>query len=693
MTKSNTLSSAACFLPLILVSLCLSFTKATTKIRSGQSINVSETIASDDFELGFFSPQKNPKKWYVGIWYKNINDDPYVWVANREYPVLTPSATLTISSDGNLVIRDGRMSYMVTNITSTSKDVYAMLLNSGNFVLRENGSGNTLWQSFDHPTSTLLPGMKFSEGNSCLVSWKSDDDPSPGDFSLELDSAKQQLIVKNMSDTCFVFRNESKNSSSLFDLISFSKGYFTIVGEAGSEISRLLLDESGLLQLQSWSAKDKRWLLSPDSMKSCSYRTACNGSTPDAEHKTKKGIKIDVLMIALAIVIGMMLIFAIVVCYRRNLANKGENLLLFDVEMSLKHTHSELPDLSQLRKRGRNRKKPCKLVFFTFSSLAAATDNFSDAHKLGEGGFGPVYKGTLKKGYEVAIKRLSKKSGQGKDQFKTEAHLIARLQHNNLVRLLGCCIDRKEQILIYEYMPNKSLDFFLYDRTRCKLLTWQIRVKIIEGIAQGLLYLHQFSRIRIIHRDLKPSNILLDNDMNPKISDFGMARIFRVNQSHENTTKPAGTIGYMSPEYAHQGLISERSDVYSFGVLLLEILSGRKNTDSHTSETRGLLAYAWELWTTDRGLDLMDPLLEDASAMHLILRYVHIALLCVQEVAADRPNMSQVVLMLSNSSPALPYPKEPGFLRSTTTIRRSPAQNTQECCSVNDVTISVVGPR
>ncbi|KAL9669866.1 hypothetical protein QQ045_007416 [Rhodiola kirilowii] len=215
---------------------------------------------------------------------------------------------------------------------------------------------------------------------------------------------------------------------------------------------------------------------------------------------------------------------------------KGQNILLFEINLE-----STKGDLSSGKPVDSDKNYDPGLPLFSFESVAAATDNFSIENKLGEGGFGPVFKGTLLKGMEIAVKRLSKLSGQGIEELQNEAMLIARLQHRNLVRLLGCCLEREEKILIYEYMPNKSLDGFLFNRAKQGLLDWKTRIRIIEGIAQGLLYLHQYSRLRIIHRDLKASNVLLDADMNPKISDFGMARIFGGNESEVNTKRIVGT--------------------------------------------------------------------------------------------------------------------------------------------------------
>ncbi|KAK9997132.1 hypothetical protein SO802_021818 [Lithocarpus litseifolius] len=298
---------------------------------------------------------------------------------------------------------------------------------------------------------------------------------------------------------------------------------------------------------------------------------------------------------------------------------------------------------------------------FDFGIIRVATDDFSDANKLGQGGFGAVYKGKLSNGQIIAVKRLSRDSGQGDQEFKNEVLLVANLQHRNLVRLLGFCLERTERLLIYEFVPNTSLDRFIFDPIKSVYLNWEKRYKIIEGIARGLLYLHEDSRLRIIHRDLKTSNILLDSNMNPKIADFGLAKLFALDQSEDNTNRIVGTYGYMAPEYAMHGQFSVKSDIFSFGVLVLEIISGKKNSCfQHGENIEDLLSYAWKNWREGKPLNLVDSTLT-AGSTNEIMRCIHIGLLCVQENVADRPTMSSVVLMLNSYSLTLPIPLQPAF--------------------------------
>ncbi|KAM0997957.1 hypothetical protein ACFX2I_007761 [Malus domestica] len=287
---------------------------------------------------------------------------------------------------------------------------------------------------------------------------------------------------------------------------------------------------------------------------------------------------------------------------------------------------------------------------YGYRELQIATENFSQENKIGQGGFGSVYKGTLKDGTLVAIKVLSAESSQGLREFLTEIEVIATVEHDNLVKLYGCCAEGDHRILVYGYLENNSLAQTLLGRGYSGIqFTWLTRCKICIGVARGLAYLHEEVSPHIIHRDIKASNILLDKDLSPKISDFGLAKFIAHNLTHVST-RVAGTTGYLAPEYAIRGQVTRKADIYSFGVLLLEIVCGRSNTNRHLPpQEQYLLARAWEHHEKGQLVELVDTSLNGNFDVEEACRFLKVGLLCTQDMPKLRPSMSTVVQMLTGA--------------------------------------------
>ncbi|KAM2481618.1 hypothetical protein PS1_005106 [Malus domestica] len=366
------------------------------------------------------------------------------------------------------------------------------------------------------------------------------------------------------------------------------------------------------------------------------------GPAPIPKEEAKKSnareivIIITMVLVAIAIIISSICIF---------LRMRKRRVKLLEVEV--RENSDEVSLVESLQ--------------YDFETIKSATDDFSDANKLGRGGFGAVYKGRLLNGQLIAVKRLDNNSEQGDREFKNEVELLAQLQHRNLVRLLGFCLKADERLLVYEYVANASLDHFIFDPENHVRLDWEARYKIIRGIARGILYLHENSRVRIIHRDLKASNILLDEDMNPKIADFGMARLFVIDQTQGDTKTIVGTYGYMAPEYAIHGRFSVKTDVFSFGVLVLEIISGKRIGSFRYGENEeNHLSYAWRNWKEETPQNIIDPTLTTSSRIET-MRSIHVGLLCVQQNVVDRPTVASVVSMFNSRSLILSAPSRPAF--------------------------------
>ncbi|GMJ10246.1 hypothetical protein like AT4G27290 [Hibiscus trionum] len=777
----------------------------------GKSIKDGETLisAGGSFELGFFSPGSS-KNRYVGIWYKNVSSGTVVWVANRETPVSDKSGVLSVTGQGILTLLDGKHSLVwSSNMSKPARSPVVQLLESGNLVVQErndNNLENTLWESFDYPCDNFLPEMKIGRNfitgfERYISSWKSTEDPAPGDYSIRIDArGYPQFVLKKGSEV--VFRGGSwnglyftvnprleRNPVFSYDFVLNSKEVYCEYKNRDSLfVSRLQLNPLGSMQHSIWNNRKQDWEIfstalsercatyafcgpyatctankfppcaclegyvaksitsgdpgSVDSSDGCVRMTPlnCDGKDrffkhtrlklPDTSHAWANN------SISLHECEELCLTNCSCTAYATLDIFKGTGCLIwfndlidmaeFDKGGQDLYVRLAASELDRIQRKTKPKEKlkvaiisissvvatgllmlvfvlyvqkkwadeeteEMELPMMVFKAVANATNNFSMNNLLGRGGFGAVYKGILEGGQEVAVKRLSKNSGQGLEEFKNEVTLIVKLQHRNLVKLLGCCIKEDERMLIYEYMPNKSLDCFIFDRTRNKELNWHRRMNIIDGIARGLLYIHHDSRLRIIHRDLKASNILLDNSMNPKISDFGLARKFGGDQTEARTKRVVGTYGYMSPEYAFRGHFSMKSDVFSFGVLVLEIVTGKRNRGfSDSNHDHNLLGHAWSLWIADRPLELIDNALGRSYNVAEVLRCINVALLCVQQRPEDRPNMSSVVLMLCCESP-LAHPKQPGFFLERPLPQAESAVGNQE--SLDESTITELEPR
>ncbi|EEF33511.1 S-locus-specific glycoprotein S6 precursor, putative [Ricinus communis] len=717
--------------------------------------------ANGNYELGFLS-LTDPRRRYLGLWYRKISPRTIVWVANRETSLSNTTATLNITSQGNLVLLNSTNDLVwLSNTSRIAKNPVAQLLDTGNIVIREaNDSKNYLWQSFDHPGDTVLPGMKVGinlvTGHETFQSsWKSIDDPALGQFSFHLDTrGYPQLLLKK--EDRVVYRAGSWNGLRLTGTpilrldpvftyefeINAKEIYFKFDVLNLSIFSRYALSPTGLVQRLSWDDRAQDWVTIATAQTDqcenyafCGANASCeinnspicvclDGFTPKTPTDWNMQVwsdgcvrrtPLDCSKDGFVKRTGVKLpdtssswydkTIDLKECERlclRNcscsaysnldIRNGGSGCLiwfndLIDIrgvpaggeDLHIRVASSELPKTKKkegsfgkvkagliagtaviviismivgfymwrrnFRKQGitegshiqeyesKDAKEGMELPVFDLSTIIKATDDFASYNKLGEGGFGIVYKGTLADGQEIAVKRLSESSGQGSTEFKNEVILISELQHRNLVKLLGCCIQNDEKMLIYEYMPNKSLDFFI------------------------------FVRVRLFLTEYLPNQL--------------KSLLFRS--------------GYMSPEYAVDGLFSMKSDVFSFGVLVLEIVNGKKNRGFfHPDHNHNLLGHAWKLWIEEKALELVDKTL-DSYALPEILRCIHVGLLCVQQRPEDRPNMASVIVMLSSEC-SLPEPRQPGFF----TERNMPdagESSSSKLISANEMSATVLEPR
>ncbi|KAL3834085.1 hypothetical protein ACJIZ3_008821 [Penstemon smallii] len=778
-------------LPFVIISLVplLCFCLDTDTLTSNITFRDSDTIISGRhvFKLGFFSPANNTNR-YLAVFY-DVSEETAVWIANRDRPLNDSSGTITFSTNGNLVLTNGRNETLwSTNATGISpRNTSAQIQDNGNFVLRDTSTESIIWESFAYPSNSFLPTMRlidniYTRHKVVITAWTNGSNPEPGRWTSGLEALNvHQIFIWNNSRPHW--RSGPWNGMILsgvpdmyspylaaFSLSNDTTDTFYFTPHETTFLMRITLNTTGNLVQTMWNIQQRNWDITfvavenecdfyqtcgpfgscdirdspicscirgfepvnreewesgnwtsgcarrrqlqctltnntsengdgflrlpftkvPDfaeqfpsrepnvcrtrCMSNCSciayahdpYIGCMSWSEPLVDFQRFNGVGIDLflrleaseldnhsdrlLVVIIPVVVGFAAIsFVIIITW---FWNKRKDIKFLEAESAI------------IFKDETEKVNVEELPLFSFETLSKSTYQFHENYLLGRGGFGLVYKGYLKNGKVIAVKRLSAASGQGNEEFLNEVAVISKLQHRNLVRLIGCCVEGEERMLIYEYMPKKSLEGYLFDPNHQsqKILDWKKRFYIIESIGRGLLYLHMDSRLKIIHRDLKPSNVLLDEDWNPKISDFGMARIFGGNEGFGNTSRVVGTYGYMAPEYAMDGRFSEESDVYSFGVLMLEIISGKKNTNYYNHElSLSLLGCAWKFWNEDSGLDFVDQTIDCSNFEGQIVRCVHIALLCVQEFPNDRPSIQTVLSMLSREIIDLPMPGQPIF--------------------------------
>ncbi|XP_050252874.1 G-type lectin S-receptor-like serine/threonine-protein kinase At4g27290 isoform X11 [Quercus robur] len=731
-------------------------------ITPSQRLSDGDTIVSREgnFVLGFFSPGSS-KNRYLGIWYKSIPVQTVVWVANRVRPINDTSGILMINSTGNLnVIQNNSVVWSASTLKEAQSPLL-QLLDTGNLVVTDGNSEDYLWQSFDYPSDTILPGMKFGWDlkrglNRRLIAWKNWDDPSPVNFIFEVTlhnypeaylrrgstiyfrsgpwngygfSGSPGLkpnpvfafkFVFNQDEAYFIFtlklslysRALPNQTNSMFQrftwteqswqlFISLPIDFCDTYALCGANARCLITDVPFCQCLKGFKPKSQQRWDSLDWSQGCvrNKRLSCKEKSTHGFLKFS-GLKLpDTTHSWLNTKMNLeecreeCLNNCTCMAYTNSDIREGTGCAIwFGDLVDIKQFPAGGQDLyirmhpSEL---GERKKEDVDVPLFDFTTVATATNKFSPANVIGAGGFGPVYKGHLCNGQDIAVKRLSKNSRQGLEEFKNEVVLIAKLQHKNLVKLLGYCVQGEEKMLIYEYMPNKSLDCFIFEQNDT-LLAWPKRFDIIIGIVRGLLYLHQDSRLQVIHRDLKASNILLDINLNPKISDFGLARTFVGDESEVKTDRVVGTYGYMSPEYAVDGRFSVKSDVFSMGVLMLEIVSAMKiRKFFHPNHHHNLLGHAWLLWKEGKALELSYTCLEDSHSRSQILRCIQVGLLCVQNFPEDRPIMSCVNSMLTNEEAILPQPKQPGFFIEISPSNSGAILRNEESNIENAVTITM----
>ncbi|CDY40948.1 BnaCnng09910D [Brassica napus] len=712
-----------CFLLISIFSTC-----GNADINTSSPLSIRQTLSSPNgvYELGFFSPN-NTLNQYVGIWFKNITPQVVVWVANRDKPVTKTAANLTISTDGSLILLDGKQDVIwSTGEAFTSKKCHAELLDTGNLVVTDD----PYWRSGPWAKTKFsgIPGIDASYVSPFTV--VQDVEKGTASFSYsQLRNYKLSYVTLTSEGKMKILWSDGKNWTLHFAAPVSSCDLYGACGPFGLCLrtsTPKCVCMKGFVPKSDEEWRQRNWtsgcvrhtklscqanssaktqgkeadifyhmkhVKTPDMYQFASFLNAeqchqgCLGNCSCTAFAYISGIGCLVwnrelvdtvqfssdgeslsLRLASSELVGSsrtliiagataslslltILVFSAYTFWRyRAKQNVAPNFMFINTSQDARKNDLEPQDVSGIN-------------FFEMHTIRTATNNFSFSNKLGQGGFGPLVDGK-----EISVKRLSSSSGQGTEEFMNEITLISKLQHRNLVRLLGCCIKGEEKLLIYEFLENKSLDVFLFDSTLKFEIDWAKRFDIIQGIARGILYLHRDSRLRVIHRDLKVSNILLDERMIPKISDFGLARMFQGTHFQDNTRRVVGTLGYMSPEYAWT--------------------DGQISRFNNGEEGNNLIAYAWECWCETKGVDFLDQDIADSCCPLQVSRCVQIGLICVQHQPVERPNTVKLLSMLTTTL-VLPSPKQPIFALHS----RGEESTSNDVITVNGLTQSGIQGR
>uniref|UniRef100_A0ACD5UX04 Uncharacterized protein n=1 Tax=Avena sativa TaxID=4498 RepID=A0ACD5UX04_AVESA len=772
------------FLLTALLSLHAPASSATTDtISSTQPLLSGDKLVSPNgrYALGFFQTGSESNCWYMGIWFNTVPKFTSVWVANRDSPIRqnTTSLELTISPDGNLVILDRFANTIIWSAqpTTTANGTIAVLLNSGNLILHSSSDPSAiLWQSFDYPTDTFLPGAKLGWDkatglNRRLVSWKNLVDQATGVYREELDpGGVDQYLLTPLNSSVPYWSSGAWNGKYFALMPEMSSGYFvnfTFVNNdqekyfmyslyEESMVIRNYLDASGQAKTNVWLEGSQSWMMvyaqpkaQCDVYAACGPSTVCNENalpscscmkgfsvrSPqdwDLEDRTGGCLRNTPLDCSNGST-GSSDKFYSMTCVRlpqndRSMqasASSGEceQVCLTDCSCTaysfgisgcsiwhdelvntrqlqcsdtssvdggtlyLRLAAREFPSQHVIRSKGfifgvifgvtaaalvllaavltlillvwrRNRRKLSGgtlnkapgsngIAAFGYADLQRATKNFSE--KLGGGSFGCVFKGSLSDSTAIAVKRLDH-ANQGEKQFRAEVSSIGIIHHINLVRLIGFCCEGSRRLLVYEHMPNRSLDLHLFQSSNATM-PWRTRYQIALGVARGLAYLHGSCQDCIIHCDIKPENILLDASFAPKIADFGMAKLLGRDFSRVLTTV-RGTAGYLAPEWISGVAVTTKVDVYSFGMVLLEIISGRRNSSAPCSCGADYGVYfpvhaACKLLEGASSIgSLVDHMLHGDVNLDEAERACKVACWCIQDSESDRPTMAEVVQIL-----------------------------------------------